>query len=263
MAQAQFTRQVIELARVIDALPVLEALVVLYQAERAESIEFLALRQQLTDRVLLALFETSSTVAELICERDRADQSADRMDAIDTSRIKRLTLASVVVGGVAAVVSGGLGLAGAASTASDAMEVAGGTFSTGFGGTALFIQSQQEFRHDRNLLMEIWKDPAESALFSPSTWRFLHRRHRERDRTPRDELVEAWRQEGRLGEPGSSEEAKREALFFGPGGVYTAAELRARASMIETLEATVRLINEELELFIREITTTFVRSPPP
>jgi hypothetical protein len=154
-AQAQFSGQVIELARVINALPVLEALVVLYQGQRTESIEFLALRQQLTDRVLLALFETSSTVAELICERDRADQSADRMDAIDTSRIKRLTLASVVVGGVAAVVSGALGLAGAASTASDAMEVAGGTFSAVFGGTALFIQSQQEFRHDRNLLMEI------------------------------------------------------------------------------------------------------------
>lgn len=45
------------------------------------------------------------------------------------------------------------------------------------------------------------------------------------------------------------EEAKRIALIFGPGGLYTAPDLRARSAMIETLAATIRLIHDELELF--------------
>ena len=49
-----------------------------------------------------------SVTAELVCERDRADQVADRMDEIDVSLVKRLTLASIVIGGVAAVISGGI-----------------------------------------------------------------------------------------------------------------------------------------------------------
>ena len=50
------------------------------------------------------------------------------------------------------------------------------------------------------------------------------------------------------------EEAKRIALFFGPGGLYTAPDLRARSALIEILAATIRLIHVELELFFREIT---------
>jgi hypothetical protein len=207
----------------------------------------------------LALFETASTVAELTCERDRTNQIADRMDAIDASRVRALTIVSVLVGGLASIASGGLGLVGAASIASNSADVAGGTLTTLFGGAALMNHAQQEFRHQRNLLAEIWTDPDNSALFSPSTWRFLHLKHKERNTTQRDELLHSWKQEGRLGEPGSDEEAKRVALIFGPGGLYTAPDLRARSAMIETLAATIRLIHDELELFFREISTRFGR----
>jgi hypothetical protein len=40
---------------------------------------------------MFALFEISSTVAELVCERDKADQVADRMDEVDGAIVKRLT----------------------------------------------------------------------------------------------------------------------------------------------------------------------------
>ena len=55
-----------------------------------------------------------------------------------------------------------------------------------------------------------------------------------RDRDARDQVLSAWQQGGRLGESGSKEKRQREELFFGPGGRYGAAELRARASMLET-----------------------------
>ncbi len=241
----------------LDVLPLLNQIATLDHPDNL--IEFLDLRQQLTDEVLLALFETASTVAELTCERDRTNQIADRMDAIDASRVRGLTIVSVLVGGLASIASGGLGLVGAASMASNSADVAGGTFSTLFGSAALLNHAQQEFRHQRNLLAEIWVDPEHSILFSASTWRFLHLQHKERNTTQRDELLHSWKQEGRLGEPGSADEAKRITLIFGPGGLYTAPDLRARSAMIETLAATIRLIHDELELFFREISTRFGR----
>lgn len=157
------------------------------------------------------------------------------MDEVDAAKVKRLTLISIVVGGVVSIVSGGIGLAGESSTASNAADVAGGVFTSIFGGTALFIHSEHDFRHQRNLLKDVWEDPNESTIFSPSVWRFLHTRHKDGADTPSKEVVNAWRQEGRLGELGSADENRRVPLFFGQGGSYTSADLRARASMLETL----------------------------
>ena len=250
--------EAIEVAKVLDAVPILAQLSALKQAGAVHSIEFLELRLLLTDRLLLTLFEVSSSIAEIVCERDRADQSADQMEAIDAARVKRLTLFSIVIGGIATIVSGGIGLAGGATTAGDVTEIAGGVVASVFGGSALFATSQQEFRHERNLLNEVWNNPKRSGMFSPAIWRFLQRRHEGRSLDSYNEVVQAWRQQGRLGEPGSADEKTRIALIFGPGGMYTADDLRARASMLETLEAHIYLMSEELELFLRELIQTLM-----
>ncbi|BCA54606.1 hypothetical protein W02_17460 [Nitrospira sp. KM1] len=243
----------LEVASVMDVMPILSSMSKLQSAGETRSIAYLELRQALTDRLLLTMFEVSSAVAEIVCERDRADQVADRMEEIDAAMVRKLTLVSIVVGGVAAAVSGGIGLAGGASTASDAAALAGGVLASVFGGTALFATSKQEFHHERNLLKEVWDNPQQSAVISPAVWRYLQARHKEPETTARGEVVNAWQQQGRLGEQGSSVQSQRIPLFFGPGGVYTATDLRARASMLETLEAQIQLLTEELELFLREI----------
>lgn len=243
----------LQLAAVMNVLPLLSKMAVLDHAGESHGLAFLELRQMLTDRLLLTLFEVSSTTAEIVCERDRADQVADRMDEIDSARVKKLTLVSIVVAGVASIVSGAIGLAGAATTASDASTVASGVLASLFGGMALFTATKQEFSHERNLLKEVWDNPTRSTIFSPAVWRFLQRpHHADRSATARDEVINAWRQQGRLGEPGSPGEDDRMALIFGAGGTYASADLRARASMLETLEAHVQLFSEELEQFLGE-----------
>jgi hypothetical protein len=245
--------QSIEVAKVIDAVPLVTQLTALEKAGDIHSINYIALRQALTERLLLTVFEVSSVTAELVCERDRADQVADRMDEFDALLVKRLTLASIVVGGVAAVVSGGIGLLGGSDAANNAATLAGGVVSSLFGGTALFAASKQQFTHERNLLGELWENPQGSSAFSPAVWRFLQRPRSDGRSNSRDEIIHAWRQQGRLGEPGSSGERERTALIFGKGGTYTSTDLRARASMLETLEAHVDLLAEELEAFLREV----------
>ncbi len=106
-----------------------------------------------------------------------------------------------------------------------------------FGVSALFTHSEVEFRHHRNAVQELWEDPPVPQIYSPIVWRYLHRAREAGSKTLRDEVLNAWQQGGRLGEQGSKEEIQRKELFFSAGGRYGASELRARASMLESLEA--------------------------
>ena len=77
-------------------------------------------------------------------------------------------------------------------------------------------------------LNEVWENPKQSSVFSPAIWRFLQRHHKDGAVTTREEVIRAWQQQGRLGEPGSAGEHERTALIFGPGGTYASTDLRAR-----------------------------------
>ena len=144
LARTRFSDEALRLADVMGVVPLLNELTELTAQGKQESVEMLLRRQQLTDRILLTLLELASATAEIVCERDRADQLADRMDETDGTRIKGLTIASIVIGGLTSIVSGGIGLAGGATVAGDAANVGGGTLSSLFGVTALFTHSEVE-----------------------------------------------------------------------------------------------------------------------
>jgi hypothetical protein len=103
----------------------------------------------------------------------------------------------------------------------------------------------------RNLLQEVWEGPKQSSMFPASVWRFLNwPQNGERLPSRRDVIVQEWKK--RLGEPGSEKESHRKELFFGEGGVYTVPELRHRAEMLDRLKASVRLMNQDLNLLFKE-----------
>ncbi|MDK2745262.1 MAG: hypothetical protein NDI90_20370 [Nitrospira sp. BO4] len=240
------------IAETIEAVPLLNAL--LDTETPRSTLNVVIRRLQLMEQIQLAMLEVNSATAEIVCERDRADQLADRIDEVDGRRVKQLTIASIVVGGIAGIVTGGIGVAAGAMVGADAATLGGGVLASWFGVSALFIQSEVDFQHERNILRELWEDPDKPQIFSPILWRYLHRSPTAHDASPRTQVVNGWRQKGRLGERDSQDEAHRRLLFFSAGGHYSAPELRARASMLETLEASLRLIDEELEVLIREMT---------
>lgn len=140
------------------------------------ALEWVILLLQLMERTQLATLEVDSAIAEIVCERDRADQLADRIDEVDGARVKQLTIASIVVGGIAGIVTGDLGLAAAATVGADATALGGGVLAAWLGVSALFVQSEVDFRHERNLIRELWEDPAEPQIYSPILWRISIRR---------------------------------------------------------------------------------------
>lgn len=254
-----FSEQALRTAETVGVLPYLQHLIAIRDFQGRSLFRVLLLRQELYAHTMLAILEIESATAEIVCERDRADQVADRIDEVDGSRVKQLTIASIVIGGVANIVTGAASLAFTSSTAADASSIAGGALSTWLGVSALVTHSKVYFRHDPNILHEVWEDPRQPQIVSPILWRYLHRSGEPMASAPRTNLVNSWRQLGRLGAPDSDIEGHRRSLFFGSGGEYMASELRARASMLQTLETTLRLLHEELEALIREANAFAVR----
>lgn len=252
-ARSRFSADAIRVAEVIQGVSLLNRLAELQAAGEARSLEFVVTRQELTDRILLALLEVESATAEIVCERDRADQVADRVDDVDGKRVAQLTVLSIIFSGITGIVTGGISLASGAIIGADVANVGGGFLATLFGLSALYVHTEVNFRHERNMLSEVWEDPGEPATFAPMIWRYLHRSDQENADGPRVMVINTWRQVGRLGEQGTTEEQRRRRLMFSTGGRYSALDLRVRASMLETLEVALRLMHEELEVLIREV----------
>ena len=201
---------------------------------------------------MLAMLEVSSVTAETICERNRADWIADRLQDAYTQRIKYQTLAAVIIGAVTNIATGGLALG--AETAAGITAIVGGTLGGLFGITPLFYESQHPFQDRRNLLREVWEGPKESKLFPHSVWRYLNRKKSDdpSHQSVREELRAEW--QTRLDELNGEEGHQRLALIFKEeGGIYRIADLRARSEMLETLAATINLMHEDLEQLIREV----------
>jgi hypothetical protein len=249
-----FSSRALAAAYAIDALSLLKDITVLEQQGDSQVIPLLKARQKLIGRILLAMEEVSSLTAEVECESDRAAQIADRLQDEHSTRTKYETLGAIIVAGIAAIASGGAALAGL--TVSEAAAViAGGSLAAGLGTLPLFAESHQEFTHPRNLLREVWEGPPVPTLFPKSIWRYLSLQTKAEleGSTYRAELVESWRQEGRLGEPGSAIEHKRILLLFGDGGVYELQDLRARSAILGLLSSTVQKMHQDLEMLIRQV----------
>lgn len=218
------------------------------------TIERLHVQQQLLGRILLAFLDVARAAAEADCEEERADQLADGLHEVRDKRIRQYTLIAIVGDAMIGIVAGGLELA-LEATAAAAAAIFGGTVATWFGMSAFFDDTHYEFRHPRNLLQEVWMAPEEPALLPPSVWRHLTRPLPDdpAQRSLRESLILRWRQDGRFGEAGSELEQRRTALFFGEGGSYEIEDLRARAAMLDLLEADINLMSQDLERLMEEI----------
>lgn len=123
---------------------------------------------------------------------------------------------------------------------------------TTFGSAAFFRDTDYKLEHSRNILKEIWDGPSESTIFPPSVWSFLTSPGPDQQ-TPREILIQKWRSKAGISKNGSEEEETRASLVFGEGGVYELSDLRARGAMLDLLASTIELMNQDIEILMREI----------
>jgi hypothetical protein len=245
------TRQIAQVIGVQD----LVAQIPLLEKEVSQNIEgarlrLLELRQELSDQLLLALFDASSVSAELECEKGRAEALAAGLDEIQNDVQQRRTVIALLSDATAGLLSG-IFLFGGSEVLAGAADVVGNILQGSYGYAALGGQQYHPLTQQRNLLQEVWKGPKRSTMFPESVWRFLNwPQDSERLRSRRDVIVQEWKK--RLGESGSEKEQHRKELFFGEGGVYSVSELRHRAEMLDRLNASARLMSQDLNLLFKE-----------
>jgi hypothetical protein len=245
------SRRIAEVIRVDDLLaqiPSLEDEVV--RNRPGARLRLLELRQELSDKLLLALFDASSVAAELECEKGRADAIAAGLEEQQTDIQQRRTVIALLADATAGLLSGFF-LFGGSEVLAGGADIIGNVLQGSYGYAALGGQQQYELRLSRNLLQEVWEGPEKSAMFPESVWRFLKSGPvQQRRLSRRDLIVQEWKK--RLGDAGTETQERRKALFFGEGGVYSGNELRHRAEMLDRLKASVRLMSQELNLLFKE-----------
>jgi hypothetical protein len=240
--------QVIGVQDLVGQIPVLEKEV--SQNVEGARLRLLEMRQELSDQLLLALFDASSVAAELECEKGRAEALAAGLDEVQNDIQQRRTVIALLSDATAGLLSG-IFLFGGSEVLAGAADVVGNILQGSYGYAALGGQQQHQLMQQRNLLQEVWEGREHSVMFPESVWRFLNwPQDNERLRSRRAAIVQDWKK--RLGEPGSEKEGHRKELFFGEGGVYTVSDLRHRAEMLDRLKASVRLMSQDLNLLFKE-----------
>jgi hypothetical protein len=244
----------VHIAHVMDLLPLLNRMAKL-ESEHAAVADIERVRRRLLARLQLATLEVSGLVAEIECEVQRADQVQDRLKDSQTTRTTSQTILGVIFGGLANILSGGIGMATRAGDAANIGSVVGGGLEVLFGTSANFTKVRQEFSHPHNHLAAVWEGSPKGEFFSPPIWRFLTEpdiRDLE-GHSLRDVMLQTWQEAGKLGEPGSTREKERKELLFGKGGLYDSEQLHVREAMLQQLESSVQLMHQELETLLREI----------
>ena len=214
------------------------------------SLRSLAVRQDLSDRLLLALFEANSIAAELECEKERAEDLASQLEEIRNDIQQGRTVMAVLADSISGVFAGTFLLLGS-EILSGLIDLSGSVAALGFGVAALGGDQAYEFKHGRNLMADIWHGHEAGRQFPQAVWRYLNGPARPNGkRSRRDTIIGNWR--ARLGKPGSAHEQRMAELFFSKSGTYRINELRYRSEMLGILKTHVNLMTQDLTLLFIE-----------
>ena len=250
---APFSRTAVDTASVIGVLP--ELMVIASARDGSQTFErLLTARQNLVERVTLTMLEVASVTGEIDCENERSGQLRNQLQKAEEHRLRSFTVAGLVLGAATAIVSGSIALHSPEAASANIVNVLGGSAQAATGYATLSYSPIGLLGHERNLLTDIWHGETESAAYPASIWQFLnHSRGGNADAPLSRLLVAQWKAGGWLGTQDSDEERRRAGLIFGKGGKYTIEDLQARDAILDQLEATVKLLYQDLALLLREL----------
>jgi hypothetical protein len=214
---------------------------VLEERPRSETARLLAL-----ERMELARVAIEETAAELECERERADQAAEALSRAKMNQAQALTIGSIGAAALTSIASTFLATRNASAEAQDSVAIGGGVVTAGLAIMSLYVHPTVPLRTPRNLLAPLWKGPEPPQEYPAIVWTYLARREfsNDRQRSIREHLVDRWRRE-----TGLDQAPALARLLFGAGGDYDVDALRARAELLDEVEAEVHLESQALASF--------------
>ena len=232
------------MANATGILPLIQKLVIVHgDTSVTGRLSAAGIVARIQNRLLLASSEIDGVVAELDCEGERADQLANYLDGLNRKRNNRLTATSIIIG--AAVVVATAAVSG--DHAQNAVGISGGLVAAGLG-VLLLDTSGKGIKMDysgRNVLSDIWFVPASSTMYPPFIWYMLNEKRfsNSRELSLIQSIKERW-----VGfEFEGTVHPERVNLFFRQGGIYDAAALHTRASLLNQLQSTIRSVHQDMQ----------------
>ncbi len=207
-------------------------------------------KQLIAQRVSLVAAEVASLETELNCERDRCQQAINYLSQIEGQKIRRSTVASIVLGAATTIavafVSGDEQIREVA--------ISGGVLGAAFGLRTLFVNREIEFLHERNILADIWYDKPTSKVYPASIWYVLtEKSFTETKEFPINHYLRLRFKAQLHSSYKVSKRLSLEKLLFEAGANYGINELRIRENMLSLIQVGVSLTNQDLKLLMLEM----------
>lgn len=218
-------------------------------------VQFLFVKQQMTEILLTTFLETRDVVSTVDDEMARSSELKDLLEARRDRAIRLNNITNFTSGGALAMIGSGIQIGGgsAIANAGNVMEVAAGALATGISTYAL-KQSSGEKRSagvNPNMLAKVFDLPTTKEQDIPTPiWNFLHEPiPGGNGRSRRDLLIERWVQLGRIPPPTSKAGQRRVALLAGTvvqTHAVTIDLLDDRVSMLNDLRDAIGAMSREL-----------------
>lgn len=249
----QFNFRDLNIANAIGVLDLLSEYVQTKQKEQKDNslqnqINSLKVSQELNHRIDLASLEISSVTAELDCEEERLNQIASFLSEKEKRRETHLTVGSIILGSLSAIVTGVLISNKDQSNAADMIGVGVGVADATLGIMMLTGGNQKiEIEHKRNVLKEIWYATETSTIYPPSIWYYLNYHNPgQNDISLREQLIKNWMDFGQIKDTRGKQKHTGIEIYFGESGNYTVDELENRANMYDQIESVIKLMKQDL-----------------
>ena len=208
-------------------------------------LDLISLKQKINSRMDLASLEISSVAAELDCEEERITQIASFLKEKEMKTETRLTVGSIILGSLTAIVTGALVISNDESKTAEYIGVGVGIADAALGVMILTNHRKIELKHPRNVLREIWLATETSTVYPPSIWYYLNYSNPQKGESSlREQLILNWKNYEQV----SDTKSKNNALdiYFSDGGIYSTDQLENRANMYDQIESTIKLMKQDL-----------------
>lgn len=181
-------------------------------------LQQLILRQQITEAVVAAALDVDGAVGEIDYERAQIEERRiDLSNAKDRS-VNLLSLANIVIGSGSGILTNAMQFSNSAAMAGDGVGVAGGA-----GGVLLSIlglrvkAGRAHLGIAPNMLAQLFGRPPEiHSVYPPDVWAYLNQKPLAYPRVAsswREQLVQDWQAEKRIGPPDAAASQKKIALL--------------------------------------------------
>jgi len=244
-----FTKNEIIVANAVGSIAILQKLISNLNDTSADAkLNNIALRQQLLEQTFRVKSVFDELNSEINCESERTKRAATYLDGYEKKRTTNLTIAAILTGSATSIAP----LVIKDNKSQNAATIIGAVASAYLGAKLLYSGNKKvKFTYDRNLLSDVWNEPKISTQYPEFIWLLMNLKELNTgsmELSMQQNIKNRW-----LNIELNGTNEKTLDLIFKKGGDYTEDDLQTRAILLNQLEASMRLLNSNIQSYLSSI----------